>query len=84
MKVLLIDDDPIVCLSLKTILQAEGDIRVVGMGGDGSAALELYRRLQPDVLLMDIRMGEMTGLQACEQILEQFRRARPFPDHLFR
>ncbi|MGI6616153.1 MAG: response regulator [Dethiobacteria bacterium] len=76
MKVLLIDDDPIVCQSLKTILQAEGDIRVVGMGGDGSAALELYRRLQPDVLLMDIRMGEMTGLQACEQILEQFPAAR--------
>ena len=76
MKVLLIDDDPIVCQSLKTILQAEGDIQVVGMGGDGSAALELYRRLQPDVLLMDIRMGEMTGLQACEQILEQFPAAR--------
>lgn len=76
MNVLLIDDDPIVCQSLKTILQAEGDIQVVGMGGDGSAALELYRRLQPDVLLMDIRMGKMTGLQACEQILEQFPAAR--------
>ena len=76
MKVLLIDDDPIVCQSLKTILQAEGDIQVVGMGGDGSAALELYGRLRPDVLLMDIRMGKMTGLQACEQILEQFPAAR--------
>ncbi len=76
MKVLLIDDDPIVCQSLKTILQAEGDIRVVGMGEDGSAALELFKKLQPDLLLMDIRMGEMTGLQACEQILKQFPAAR--------
>ena len=76
MKVLLIDDDPFVCQSLKTILQAVGDIRVVGMGEDGSAALELFKKLQPDLLLMDIRMGEMTGLQACEQILKQFPAAR--------
>lgn len=76
MRVLLIDDDPIVCQSLKTILQADGGIEVAGLGHDGPAALELYRRLQPDVLLMDIRMGEMTGLQACERILEQFPAAR--------
>ena len=76
MKVLLIDDDPIVCQSLKTILQAEGGIEVAGGGPDGPAALELYRKLQPDVLLMGIRMGKMTGLQACEQILEQYPAAR--------
>ena len=75
MKVLIVDDDPLVCQSLKTILE-EGSIEVAGMAHDGETAVTLFRELKPDVLLMDIRMGKMTGLQAGESILRQFPGAR--------
>ena len=70
MRVLVVDDDRLVCASLKTILEAEGDIEVVAMGYDGSEAVALYSQKQPDILLMDIRMEKMTGLQAGELILQ--------------
>jgi DNA-binding NarL/FixJ family response regulator len=76
MKVLIVDDDPLVCQSLKTILQASDGIEVVGMGHDGREAVELFTQLEPDVLLMDIRMDKMTGLEACEHLLNQFSDAR--------
>jgi DNA-binding NarL/FixJ family response regulator len=76
MRVLIVDDDPLVCQSLKTILQAAGDIEVVGIGHDGHMAVELFRQLKPDVLLMDIRMDKMTGLEASEHILSKFPDAR--------
>ncbi|HHU75860.1 MAG TPA: response regulator transcription factor [Firmicutes bacterium] len=76
MKVLIVDNDPLVCQSLKTILEAEKKIEVVGVGHDGPQAIELFKKLQPEVLLMDIRMGEMTGLQAGEQILAHSPQAR--------
>lgn len=76
MNILLADDDPVVTKSLKTILEATGKITVIGMGGSGSDAVSLYRRLLPDVLLMDIRMGEMSGISAAETILKEFPDAR--------
>jgi DNA-binding NarL/FixJ family response regulator len=76
MRVLIVDDDPLVCQSLKTILHADGDIEVVGTGHDGHEAVALFAQLEPDVLLMDIRMERMTGLEACERILARFPDAR--------
>lgn len=64
------DDDRLVCASLKTILEVEDDISVVGTGHNGQEAIELYVALKPDVLLMDIRMEIMTGLEAAEAILK--------------
>lgn len=72
MRVLIADDDPLVCQSLKTILQADGSIEVIGIASDGIEAVELFAKLQPDVVLMDIRMPKMTGIEACERILKQF------------
>ena len=72
MRVLIADDDPLVCQSLKTILQADGSIEVIGIASDGIEAVELFAELQPDVVLMDIRMPKMTGIEACESILKQF------------
>ncbi|HBT65036.1 MAG TPA: DNA-binding response regulator [Ruminococcaceae bacterium] len=69
MKVLIVDDDRLVCESLKIILQADPEIEIVGTGGSGREGVELYERLLPDVLLMDIRMEGMTGLEAGEIIL---------------
>lgn len=69
MKIVIVDDDKLVCVALKTILEAEGDISVIGTGHNGKEAIELYNSLKPDILLIDIRMDTMTGLEAAEQIL---------------
>ena len=76
MKVLLIDDDKLVCSSLKIILSSDPEITVVGTGNNGKEAIELYGELVPDILLMDIRMELMTGLEAGEIILTEFPEAR--------
>ncbi|MFR4352523.1 MAG: response regulator transcription factor [Roseburia sp.] len=71
MRVLIVDDDKLVALSLKTILEADASIRVADMGYSGADAIRLYDKLAPDVLLMDIRMEGMTGLEAAERILKK-------------
>lgn len=76
MDILIIDDDPFVCASLQTILQAQDDIEVLGTGTSGQQAVELYRRYEPDILLIDIQMKGMTGLEAARQILAQWPLAR--------
>ena len=76
MRVLVVDDDKLVAISLMTILEADGTITVVGMGHSGEEAIGLYREHQPDVLLMDIRMEGMTGLEAAECILKEFGAAK--------
>lgn len=75
-KVVIIDDDPMVSMSLKTILEAEGSIEVAGIGDDGSSALNLYESRRPDVLLMDIRMKNMSGLDAAAHVLEKYPDAK--------
>ena len=69
MKVLVVDDDRVVGISLKTILEAEPDISVPALGKDGAEAITLYKEHQPDILLMDIRMEGMNGLDAATTIL---------------
>jgi DNA-binding NarL/FixJ family response regulator len=76
MKILLIDDDKLVCSSLKIILSADPDIEVVGTANSGSEAIKLNKSLKPDVLLMDIRMEQMSGLEAGEIILREFQNAK--------
>ncbi len=72
----MVDDDNIVAMSLKTIIEAGGNITVEALGSSGSEAVELYEKYRPDVLLMDIRMDGMTGLEAGEIILSRDREAR--------
>ncbi|MFR0881415.1 MAG: response regulator [Oscillospiraceae bacterium] len=69
MKIVIVDDDNIVAMSLKTIIEATGNISVAALGNSGSEAVALYEQYKPDVLLMDIRMDGMTGLEAGEIIL---------------
>jgi len=71
MKVLVVDDDKLVSSSLKTILETEDDIEVVGIGNSGKEAIILYKELKPDVLLIDIRMDAMTGIEVAEILLKQ-------------
>lgn len=76
MRVLVIDDDKLICLSLKTILETDEEIEVAGTANSGTEAVGLYERLKPDILLMDIRMEGMTGLAAGEEILKKDRDAK--------
>jgi DNA-binding NarL/FixJ family response regulator len=68
-RVLLADDQPLVLTGLRTILDAEPDIEVVGAARDGAAAVELAAELAPDLVLLDIRMPGMDGITATREIL---------------
>lgn len=68
-RVLIVDDDRLVSMSLQTIVESDPGFCVVATGGSGPEAIALFDRLSPDILLMDIRMGGMTGLDAGAQIL---------------
>ena len=77
MNLVIVDDDVLVTTALKTILevQGKGEISVTGIGHNGNEAISLYRSLKPDVLLMDIRMKEKSGLDAAREILSEFPQA---------
>lgn len=69
-RVLLVDDQALIRDGLAIILNAQPDIRVVGQAADGQEGIELARRLQPDVVLMDIKMPRKNGIQATREIKE--------------
>jgi len=70
MKVIIVDDDYLVVNSLKTIVNASG-IEVLAVGHDGIEAVELYTKYKPDLILMDIRMEKMNGIEATQEILQK-------------
>ena len=76
MRIVVIDDDSFVTTSLRTILNSEEDVEVVGVGNDGREVFALYEQYQPDILLMDIQMAEMSGLDAAQELLAQYPEAR--------
>jgi len=76
MKILLVDDDKLVCSSLKIILSSDPEVSIAGIGYSGQEAIQLYMKLKPDILLMDIRMEGMSGLEAGEEILRRYPGAK--------
>jgi len=67
-RVIVADDQPLIRTGLKMILDAQPDIEVVGEAADGREAVDLARKLRPDVCLFDIRMPNMDGIEATQQL----------------
>lgn len=70
LRVLVVDHQPLFRRGLAMLLDAEPDISVVGEAGDGRAAVELATQLLPDVVVMEVRMPGMSGLETCGRIKE--------------
>ena len=68
--ILLADDQPMLRLGFRLVLDAQDDMQVVGEAGDGAAALRMATALRPDVVLMDVRMPGVDGIEATRTIVE--------------
>ncbi len=68
-RILIADDQALVRAGFKMILDAEDDLSIIGEANDGAQAVDMARRLKPDVVLMDIRMPELDGIEATRRIV---------------
>ena len=75
-KVVLVDDHAVVRAGLKAVLGSAKDIQVIGEGTNGKDAISLAQRLDPDVIVMDLSMGEMDGVEATKELVGSKARAR--------
>jgi DNA-binding NarL/FixJ family response regulator len=75
-RILLADDQPLLRHGFRLVLSAENDLDIVGEAGTGKEAVDMTRRLTPDVVLMDVRMPHMDGIEATRQIVAEGLAAR--------
>ncbi|WLR51164.1 response regulator transcription factor [Bacillus tianshenii] len=75
-KVLFVDDHEMVRIGVSSYLSAQPDIDVIGEADDGAKAVQLALELRPDIILMDLVMKEMDGIEATEQIISQWPEAK--------
>jgi DNA-binding NarL/FixJ family response regulator len=74
-KVVLVDDHAVVRAGLKAVLGSAKDIQVIGEGTNGKDAISLAQRLDPDVIVMDLSMGDMDGVEATKALVGSKARA---------
>jgi two-component system response regulator NreC len=74
-RLLLVDDHAVVRSGLKMLLSAEADVEIVGEAGTAAEALDLVGRTKPDVILMDIGLPDLSGIEATREIKKQFPKA---------
>jgi two-component system NarL family response regulator len=75
-KIMIVDDHPVVREGLSRIIVSESGMEVIAEAGTGAEALTQYRKLRPDIVLLDMRMPEMTGIQTIEAIRKEFSNAK--------
>ncbi|MFC1821983.1 response regulator [Thermodesulfobacteriota bacterium] len=75
-KILIVEDHPLFRQGLRQLLEKEKDLQVVGEAGDGRAAVEMVQKHSPDMVVMDINMPEMDGIEATRLILSEFPKTR--------
>ncbi|MEE1296823.1 MAG: response regulator transcription factor [Bifidobacterium sp.] len=76
-RVVVADDQELVRAGFTMVINSQGDMQVVGQGGDGRKAIEVVERLHPDIVLMDVRMPGMDGIAATERITKATGGERP-------
>ena len=76
MKLIIVDDDKLICKSLEVMLSKEDDIEVTGIASNGLEALDLCKIKTPDIILMDIRMPDVDGIQATYLIKKNYPKVR--------
>lgn len=75
-RILCVDDHPLVREGVAAVIGAEPDLELVGSAGNGSEAIESFRRLRPDVTLMDLKMPDMNGIQVIARLRSEYAGAR--------
>src|SRR6185295_15435604 len=71
LRIVLVDDHPVVLAGLKALVEADADFQIVGEARDGRSALRLAKQLLPDVLVLDISIPEMNGIEVATALLAE-------------
>lgn len=69
-KIMIVDDQKLIREGLKVLLEMEDNFTILGMASNGKEAVDLYFKLKPDIVLMDIQMPIMNGVDAIKKIIE--------------
>jgi DNA-binding NarL/FixJ family response regulator len=75
-EIIVVDDQELMRLGFRMVINSQPDLKVIGEAGDGAQAITAARVLQPDLIIMDIRMPYVDGLEAARQIMREDPRAR--------